>query len=136
MSGRARRVAIVFLAAVLLRSLAMLTPFDTDRLFGDEREYATLARNLATRGVFEAPWITDESLRAHRTPVFPAYLALNHLVAGEEAFVRSAKIMNVFVGSSIPLLVFLCVELLLGVDTPRKRRAPTGAGSPPRPIRT
>lgn len=122
MSPRSRRLAILLFVALFLRSLAMFTPFNVDRLFGDESEYASYARNLATRGVFEAPWISGLDLKAHRPPIFSGFLALNHLLAGEEGFLRSAKIMNVFIGSCIPLLVFLCIELLIGIDTSRKRR--------------
>lgn len=123
MSRRSRQLSLILFVALSLRSLALFSPWNVERLFVDEVEYATYARNLATRGVFEAPWIAGPDLKAHRTPVFPGFLALNHLMAGERGFVLSSKRLNVLVGSCVPVLVFLCVELLIGVDTSRKRRA-------------
>jgi hypothetical protein len=109
-----------FLLALVLRLIPFLAAHsDESRFFThDSFAYHQYAVNLVERGVFsqkgEPPWKPD----TERTPVYPLFLAGIYGVLGES--VKAAILVQVVLGSFVPVLVFLLARGLEWPDGPGK----------------
>ena len=114
-----KHLCIIFFVACALRGLVLLTPLAVDQpLVFDEGEFASIAQTLAREGVYEGTYNRYFRYKAHRPPLYPAFLAGIYLLTSEQHFVRSVKIAQVLLGALIPLLVYLYVNLLQDAGNP------------------
>jgi len=95
-----RIIILIILLSLIIKTIYVVS-VDTDKEFGDQSWYIELAKNLHDKNNFSRDGINPE---INRNPLYPTILSIFYFFIKD--FYLIAKLINILLGSLIPLILY------------------------------